>query len=239
MSILRKIATAIRGGAREAGEAIVDANAVRILEQEIKDSEEHLSKAKHNLTEVMAQRMQVARKVSTLQSEIREHEAYTEQALEKGDEALALEVAEKVADMEQQLSEQEEVHATYRGHVSKLKTQIHQAEKQVKEFQRQFSMVKTTESVQKATSAISDNFTSSNSSILGASNTLERIKAKQQMKEDKLSAANELTSGGDADLQSKLKSAGIGEKSASANSVLDRIKAKKAGSSKSGGSKAE
>ena len=35
MSILKKLFTAVRGGAREAGEAIVDANGIRIFEQEI------------------------------------------------------------------------------------------------------------------------------------------------------------------------------------------------------------
>ena len=37
MSILKKIFTAIRAGAREVGEGIVDSNSVRIFEQEIKD----------------------------------------------------------------------------------------------------------------------------------------------------------------------------------------------------------
>ena len=40
MSVLNKVFTAIRGGAREVGESIVDANSVRIFEQEIKDAEE-------------------------------------------------------------------------------------------------------------------------------------------------------------------------------------------------------
>ena len=38
MSVFKKIMTALRGGAREAGEAIVDANGIRIFEQEIKDA---------------------------------------------------------------------------------------------------------------------------------------------------------------------------------------------------------
>lgn len=45
MNVLSKIFTAIRGGAREAGEAIVDANAVRIFEQEIADSKNHIKKS--------------------------------------------------------------------------------------------------------------------------------------------------------------------------------------------------
>ena len=39
MSLLTKIFTAVRGGARELGETIVDQNSVRIFEQEIKDAE--------------------------------------------------------------------------------------------------------------------------------------------------------------------------------------------------------
>ena len=43
MSIFKKIITAVRGGATEAGEAIVDANSTRIFEQEIRDSEKHIT----------------------------------------------------------------------------------------------------------------------------------------------------------------------------------------------------
>jgi len=49
MSILRKIMTAVRGGAREVGELVVDANGTRIFEQEIQDAKTHLNKAKHDL----------------------------------------------------------------------------------------------------------------------------------------------------------------------------------------------
>ena len=39
MSIWKKVMTAIRGGVSEVGESIVDANAIRILEQEQRDAE--------------------------------------------------------------------------------------------------------------------------------------------------------------------------------------------------------
>ena len=58
MSILKKIMTAIRGGAREVGELVVDANGTRIFEQEIKDAKTHLDRAKRDLTDVMAKQMQ-------------------------------------------------------------------------------------------------------------------------------------------------------------------------------------
>ena len=82
MSILKKIMTALRGGAREVGELVVDANGTRIFEQEIKDAQEHLNKARHDLTDVMAKQMQASRQVESLKKEMSEHETYAGQALD-------------------------------------------------------------------------------------------------------------------------------------------------------------
>ena len=227
MSIFKKIMTAVRGGASEAGEAIIDANATRIFEQEIRDAENHLTKAKRDLTGVVAEQMAAQRDVERLNREISEHEGYAGQALEKGDEALALAVAEKIATLESELATQQQALASYTGNADRLKELVKKSERQVAEHKRQLSMVKTTESVQKATSAITDNFSSSNSKLLSAKDSLERIKAKQQKFDDKMKAAEMLESeDSDVSLAAQLKAAGIGAQDSSANSVLDRIKAK-------------
>ena len=227
MSIFKKIMTAIRGGASEAGEAIIDANATRIFEQEIRDAENHLTKAKRDLTGVMAEQMSAQREITRLEKEISEHEGYAGQALEKGDETLALAVAEKIASLESDLTTQQQAHDSFAGNANRLKELVKKSERQVTEHKRQLSMVKTTESVQKATSAITDNFSSSNSKLLSAKDSLERIKAKQQKFDDKMKAAEVLESeDSDSSLAAQLKEAGIGSQNNSANSVLDRIKAK-------------
>ena len=219
--------TAVRGGASEVGEAIVDSNATRIFEQEIRDAENHLTKAKRDLTGVMAQQMASQREVDRIKREITEHEGYAVQALEKGDESLALAVAEKIANLEGELTTQQQALDSFEGNANRLKELVKKSERQVAEYKRQLSMVKTTESVQKATSAITDNFSSSNSKLLNAKDSLERIKAKQQKFDDKMKAAELLESeNSDSSLEAKLKEAGIGNSDASANSVLDRIKAK-------------
>jgi len=230
MSVLKKIMTAVRGGAREVGELIVDANGTRIFEQEIQDAETHLRKAKQDLTDVMAKQMQAGRKVESLKKEIGEHEGFTVQALEKGNEELALEIAEKIAQLETDLVEQEEVHKSFSGHVVRLKDLVKKTERQLKEYQRQLSMVKTTESVQKASAAITDNFASSNSKIISAKDSLERIKERQQNTFDRLAAAEQLEAeNSDKGLDEKMKAAGIGGgDDKSANAVLDRIKARQA-----------
>ena len=65
MGLLKKIFTAIRGGATEAGEAFVDANSIRILEQEIKDADNHITKAKQDLTTVIAKEMAASREIKS------------------------------------------------------------------------------------------------------------------------------------------------------------------------------
>ena len=49
MAIFKKLVTALRGGINEAGEAIVDTQALRILDQEIRDADSELKQAKESL----------------------------------------------------------------------------------------------------------------------------------------------------------------------------------------------
>lgn len=219
--------TAIRGGANEVGEGIIDANATRIFEQEIRDAENHLTKAKRDLTSVMAQQMASNRDVDRLKRDVAEHEGYVAQALEKDNEALALQVAEKIANLENELADQQQSLDSFTMNADRLKELVKKSERQVADHKRQLSMVKTTDSVQKATSAITDNFASSNSKLLSAKDSLERIKAKQQKFDDQLKAAEVLEAeNSDSSLAAQLKEAGIGSQENSANSVLDRLKAK-------------
>jgi len=228
MSIFKKLITAVRGGATEVGEAIVDTQAIRILEQEVRDSKTALNDAKTNLTAIMAEKMGVDRKVKDLGKKITEHEGYAMQALDKGDEALATDVATKIADFEVELNIQTGILDGYASKITTLKKMIRQTERNVQAMDREISVVKTTEKVQKANDLASAKFSGSNSSLRSATDSLERIKARQQKREDQSSAAMELESeenGGD--LQARLKNAGIVDSGSSGSSVLERLKKQK------------
>lgn len=227
-SVFSKLWTAIRGGAREIGDAVVDANGIRIFEQEIKDAQTNIANAKRSLTEVMARRMQADRKVTELTNRIAEHEGYAEKALSMNDEALALQVAEKIASMETDKQEQVTIVAQLDNQISQLKAHIRNAEKLIADHERELSIVRTTDSVQKATLQVVDNIASNKSSLNSARESLERIKAKQQMQQDRLEAGDVLQkefNGGDLD--SKLKEAGIKGSGSDAAAVLARLKAGK------------
>ena len=225
MSIFNKLVTALRGGATEVGEAIVDTQAIRILDQELRDSKKALNDAKTSLTAIMAEKMGIERKVKELKSKISEHEGYAIKAMDKNDEALALDVANKIAEFEYDLNIQQGILDGYETKVTNLKKMIRQTERNIQGMEREISVVKTTEKVQKANELAAAKFSGSNSALSSATDSLERIKARQQKREDQAAAALELeTEENGDDLQARLKNAGIVDSDASGSSVLERLK---------------
>ncbi len=232
MGVFGKLWTAVRGAFTEAGEAVVDTQAIRILEQEMRDAKTNLDEAKENLTKVIAEQMGVEREVNRLKKSIQEYEGYAMQALEKGDENLATEIANKIAEQENELEAQQTVLDGYNNNVAQLKQTIRNTDRNIKSMEREINVVKTTSSVQKASEAAAARFSGTNSSLRSATDSLERIKKKQQQKSDQMSAAIKLQQEESGDnLQAKLKDAGIVSSSSSGNSVLERLKAKQAGGS--------
>jgi phage shock protein A len=229
MSILKKIMTAVRGGAREVGELIVDANGTRIFEQEIRDAQSHLRNARQDLTDLMARQMQAGREVVTLQQDITEHESHAQQALDGKHDDLALQVASKIALLEAELAEQQEAHVTFGQHVEQMRQLVQKTQRQVKDYERQLSMLRTTESVQKASAAIADNFATSQSKILSAKESLARIRQRQQRQFDRMAAADTLSAEAtELSLSEELQAVGIGEQPNDGNAVLARLKAGRA-----------
>lgn len=228
MSVFKKLFTAVRGGATEVGEAIIDSQAIRILEQELRDSKKALGEAKTSLTSIMAEKMGVARRVKELGEKITEHESYAIQAMDKGDDALALDVANKIAEFEHELTIQQGILDGYESKVTSLKKMIRQTDRNIQAMDREISVVKTTEKVQKANALAAAKSSGSNSALRSATDSLERIKARQQKREDQAAAALSLESeenGGD--LQARLKSAGIVDSDSSGSSILERLKKQK------------
>lgn len=227
MNIWSKMMTALRGGVNEAGEAIVDSQALRILDQEVRDASEELKQSKGSLAEIMARQKLAEEKVAQFQKQIDEHEGYAIKALEKGDENLAREVAEKIAGLENQQSQEKESAEGFSESVSKLRTAIQQSERNIKRLKQQVDTVKATENVQRAQAAVAERHSGSNSKMRTAMDSLERIKEKQALKEAQMSAASELAEDDvDVSLQAKLEEAGIASTGNSADDILERLKKK-------------
>ena len=227
MNIWAKMMTALRGGVNEAGEAVVDSQALRILDQEVRDSYEELKQSKDSLAEIMARQKLAEDKCSLLKKHIEEHEGYAIKAMEKDEQSLAHEVAEKIANFENQLDQEKEAADGYTSSVNDFRTAIKQTERNLKRLKQQVDTVKATENVQRAQAAVAERHSGSHSKMRTAMDSLDRIKEKQALKSAQMTSASELAEEtSDVSLQAKLEEAGIAPGGRSADEILERLKNK-------------
>lgn len=228
MNIWSKLLTALRGGANEMGESVVDGQALRILDQEIRDSDNELRRSKEALAEIMAKLKLSEARLAESEKKVGEYEAYAIKALDGGDENLAREVAGKIAAMEQVRDGERQQVEQFQASVADLRRAISQAESNIRRLKQQVDTVKATESVQRAQATVAHRYSGSQSRLQTAVDSLERVKKRQAERGARMEAAAELArdEGTDA-VDAKLRDAGILADAASAESVLDRLKSRR------------
>ncbi|OYD23576.1 PspA/IM30 family protein [Oceanimonas baumannii] len=225
MSVWKKLVTAIKGGANEAAEAVADSQALRILEQEIREARQELRRSDEALTSIMAKRKLAHQKVDAIRTSIAEYESHARAAMTKENRELALECAQRVSELKNEQDAEQAYLDQFTASESTLKDNISTARNRLRQLEQQLDVVKATDSVQKAQAAVSSRHTGANSRMKTAVESLDRIKQKQTQRQAELDVAAEraATESGDA-LEQKLKSAGItGSQSAGAEDELARI----------------
>jgi phage shock protein A len=220
MSILSKLFTLFRGSATEAGQAVVDANALRILDQETRDAQAALTRSRDDLAKLMAQRKLKSDSAEANRRKLGEYEGYMQAALQKNDEALQLEVAQRISDLEAKLGEDDKVIGEYDASIAKLRTAVAQGERGLERLRAQIDTVRATESVQRAQATIAARHSGTNAKMRTALDSLERIKQRQAETGAQIEAADQLQSEtGDEGLKKRL----FGENSG-AEAVLARYR---------------
>ncbi|ATF08756.1 PspA/IM30 family protein [Candidatus Enterovibrio altilux] len=229
MNIWKKLFMAMKGGATEAAEAIADNQALRILDQEIRDAKEELRRSDNALVGIIAKRKLSAQKVASFNSSVTEYEGHARTAMEKGQQELALECATRVTTLRNEQDTENTYLQQFIQSEGSLKTNIAQAKDKLRQLEQQVDVVKANESVQRAQIAVSNTNLGANAKMHTAIESLERIKNRQQDRQAQFEAATELEhelSGSSFD--KKLHEAGIiGNQSASAEDELARILGKK------------
>ncbi|RMX10284.1 PspA/IM30 family protein [Allofranklinella schreckenbergeri] len=227
MTVWSKLITALRGSAHEAGEALIDSQALRILDQEIRDADADLRKSKEALAEIIAKEKLARGKLEQAAQKIAQYEGYAVKALEAGDEPLALDVAAKIAALEAAQGEDQTQAEQFAHSASQLRQAIAQAEAHIRRLKQQADTVKATENVQRAQATVAERYSGGQSRVQTALDSLERIKQKQAERGARLQAAAELAQENAEDaLQARLRSAGITPEAQGASAVLERLKAR-------------
>ncbi len=223
MSVWRKLVTAVKGGVTEAAESVADNQAIRILEQEIREAKEELRKSDHARTQILAKCKLAQQKVDGLQKSIAEYEDHARKAIDS-DRQLALDCAQRVTELSEQLQTEQTYLDQFKKSEVQLANNISQAKANLRRLEQQVDMVKATESVQKAQVAVSSRHLGANSKMKTATESLDRIQKRQNLRAAELEAAEELaTNESTDDLEKRLQAAGVKGGSNSAEDELSRI----------------
>lgn len=226
MSIWMKLVTAVRGGANEAAEAVADNQAMRILDQEIRDADNALRKARGDLAGLMANGKRMEKRVTELTQKSERDMTSARAAIDAGRQDLAEGLAARVATSRSELERDSADLQRLRAQQQSMTQTIRQTEARIATMKREIESVRATESLQKAQSAIASTQSGVNSRLGSAMGSLERIKQKQEQTAARIEAGDELAameSGSDLDRQ--LLEAGIGGNLSSTNSIMAEIMA--------------
>jgi phage shock protein A len=227
MSMLAKLSALFRGTAREAGQAVVDANALKILDQEIRDADTAQGKARDDLAGLVARRRMAENELKSFGDQIAKYESSVRAAMSQGKTDLAREVAGRIAELETEIGTRGPLIEGMKEAEARLRTAISTTDQKIETLRREIDIVKVNDSVQRAQTSVALQSQGAHSRIGSAADSLQRIKQRQAIQEERLRVGQELEdkrSG--ADLDAKLREAGILPGHASADDVLARLTAR-------------
>lgn len=143
MQVLQKFYTLMRGGARESAQIILDANALRIFEQEIIDVEQMVHARKQAMAEVIAARKQLEREIASVEHLIEKREQQAQQLLERHEEDdMLTAIATELVDLEQSKRNLDTQHKALCVRIEKMKSYIQKALQDVMRYRRDLRLAR-------------------------------------------------------------------------------------------------
>ena len=224
--MLRKLSALFRGSAHDAAQGVVDANALKILDQEIRDADTNQGKARDDLAGLVARRRMAENEMQSFGDQIAKYESSARSALGQGKTDLAREVAQRIAELETEIGTRGPLIEGMKQAEARLRQAIAATDQKIETLKREVDIVKVNDSVQRAQTSVALQSQGAHSRIGSAADSLQRIKHKQAVQEEKLRAGQELEDRRTgADLDAKLKEAGILPGHSSADDILARLSA--------------
>ena len=225
--MLKMVTTLLRGAASEAEEALFDANAIRVLEQQLRDAAGSLEHARRELACAMAHQASEDRAVAALEARIGALEAAARDALDAAREDLATEVATVIAATEDERTLRKASVEKFAADVRRLKQLSEDGRLRLADLRRGLEMARAQEALRRAGANGRQALSVGTGALRQAEATLVRIRDVQAREEDVAAALDELDSRESGrDLTDRLAAAGFGSvKKTNPADVLARLKA--------------
>ena len=143
MGIFSKLTTLARGAARESAEVILDANAIRVFEQEIVDVEQSIQLRKQAMSEVIVARNQVEREIASIKSVISKREEQAKSLIEnQPDDDMIDEIANDIVQYEDTLVDLQAQHSTMSKRILTMESALRRAVTEVSQYRRDLRLAR-------------------------------------------------------------------------------------------------
>ena len=221
--MFRQLFTLARGRSADASQAFLDANALSLLRQQLREAAQGVAKSRKAVAVVMAYAEREKATLATTEEKIADLETRARAALDAGDEELALEAAAAIADLEAECDASRRTISTYETEIAQLRKDLSQSEALLGELKRGQRLAEATDKTQRLRG---DMPSWSQSDLADASETLKRVQERQKHNDATLVAMAELSAATNAEtLSDRMAAAGYGApKRTSATDVLERLK---------------
>jgi phage shock protein A len=229
--MFKVLTTLVRGAAAEAEEAVFEANAIRILEQQLRDAAVALEGSKRELACVMAHRDSEARAVEALEARIAELEASATAALAGNRDDLAEEAATVIAANEDERAERAAAVERLDIDILRLRQLADDGRRRLADLRRGLEMARAQEALRRAGANGRRALATGAGALREAEATLKRIHETHVKEEDIAAAAEALDRAGTGrDLDQRLAEAGFGpRRKTDPSEVLARLRKRSAG----------
>lgn len=215
--------TLMKGAASEANEAFSDAHALPLLRQQLRECARAVSAARKALALAIAQHEKEQLQSQTLAARIADLEERTISALENGENALALEVAETIARLQTDQDNNLIVLNSLKNELTRLRECVVTSEDRLRALKRGARVATVRERTQRLCAAKSGGTATV---LRDAEATLARLRSRQTEADAMNAALDEMDKANDPNtLREKLAAAGYGTPlKITADAVLERLR---------------
>lgn len=224
--MFKQIFTLVRGRSVDRAETFLDANALTLLRQQIRDAARCVEQSRKALATVMAysEREKVA--LQALEDKIADLETRARDALAKDDDSAARDAAVAIANLEAERDGTAQTIENYTNEIARLRSQLTKSSAVLAQLKRGQRIAEANDKAHRVHGQIT---TLQSSNLEEATSTLKRLQELQAHSDATVAAMEELSATSNADAMSdRLAEAGYGApKQSSADDVLARLKSKK------------
>lgn len=209
--MLKTLTTLLRGSIAEAEEAVLDANAIRMLEQQMRDAAAALENSKRELACAMAHQSGEQRAIQALDERIAELETGAREALEAGRDDLAEEAAVVIAVTEDERNDRKAAVDRFAVDIRRLRMLSEDGRLRLSELRRGLELARAQDALRRAGANGRRALATGTGALREAEATLHRIRERHCRDDDAAAALDELErSGTVTSVADRLAAAGFG-----------------------------